>query len=419
MSGADVEEERASMRTDATLAANSRENFTEFRGRPGGAHGAVILLASRFGMGGAERHTITLANLLSLRFRVVVAYLKPEQEMIGLLNQEDLLELHCFHVQRKIDFRAAGELAQLAERHGASVIVCANAFALMYAHLARFRSREQLTVLEVFHTTKLRTLKEQLSLLFYRPFFWAAHHVVFVCKGQRDYWRRRGLWGRRTHMIYNGVDLSHFDPAPYAQELIRTRAAFGFSADDRVVGICAVLRPEKAHRDLLAAVANLRRQGQQWRLLIIGDGPLRGAIEREASHLELGDSMQITGYQSDVRPALACCDVVALVSVSESFSIAALEAMAMGKPMIISNVGGAREQVTHGENGLLFPAGDVSELAACLQQCWDRTRTRQMGSVARQRVESEFSLPTMIDRYSALLTDALESAVRPQTIVSG
>src|SRR5438445_380030 len=109
-------------------------------------------IPSRLGMGGAERHTISLANLLSRDFRVVVAYLKPEEDMIGQLQRQSLLEVRCLHAQKRVDLRAARELAALAQAHGATMIVCANAFALMYAQLANWLSPNSLVVMEIFHT---------------------------------------------------------------------------------------------------------------------------------------------------------------------------------------------------------------------------------------------------------------------------
>lgn len=366
-------------------------------------HDTVLLLTSQLGIGGAERHTISLANLLGREFRVVLAYLKPQAEMIELVNRESVLELRCLDARKRLDLQAARELLVLCQKHGVRMIVCANAFALVHAQLARWLSPTPVVVVEIFHTTKLRTFKEHLELAFYRPWFWAAHHLVFVCEAQRQYWRRRALWAPQTHMIHNGVDLSHFDPSRYADHADQVRTELGFGAADRVVGICAVLRPEKAHADLLAAVATRAADGQRWKVLVIGDGPLRELIEREIARLGLVDSVRITGFQSDVRRWLAVCDVVALVSTAvETFSIAALEAMAMGKPMIMSDVGGAREQVEHGVNGMIFPPGDVGALAKCLDGCWDAERTQRMGVAARSRVEREFSLQAMIDRYVAL-----------------
>ena len=382
----------------------------------GEARNTVLLLTSQLGVGGAERHAVALANLLGREFRMVMAYLKPQHELIELVERESLLELHCLNARKRIDLQAARELLALCQTHGVQMIVCANAFALMHAQLARWLSPTPIVVTEIFHTTKLRALKERLEMIFYRPWFWAAHHLVFVCEAQRQHWRRRALWSRQTHMIYNGVDLSHFDPARYVDHRVQTRAELGFDVGDRVVGICAVLRPEKAHGDLLAAVAQREKQGQHWRVLIIGDGPLRGSIERDVVRLGLTGSVRITGFQSDVRQWLAACDVVALVSASETFSLAALEAMAMRKPMIMSDVGGAREQVEHGVNGMLFPPGDVSALSECLSECWDVDRTQRMGAAARIRVEREFSLRTMIDRYAALFREILGSTQRDATV---
>ena len=218
-----------------TAALPSEESPSATASKGGDARESIVLLASRLGMGGAERHTISLANLLSRDFRVVVAYLKPEEDMIGQLHRQSLAELRCLHAQSRFDLRAARELAELAQAHDANMIVCANAFSLMYAQLAKSVSPHSLIVMEIFHTTKLRTLREHLEMLFYRPFFWAAQHLVFVCNGQRRYWRRRGLWAGQTHMIYNGVDVSHFDPARYDGAIRQTRDAFGFGIADHLL----------------------------------------------------------------------------------------------------------------------------------------------------------------------------------------
>jgi glycosyltransferase involved in cell wall biosynthesis len=233
---------------------------------------------------------------------------------------------------------------------------------------------------------------------------------VYVCGLQRAYWSRRGLWAARTHMIYNGVDGDFFDPALFEDGIAARRASYGFRPEDRVVGICAVLRREKAHADLLRAVSILRSEGQDWKVLIIGDGPMRPAIEREIVRLRLGGSVVITGLQPDVRASISICDVVALVSTAiETFSMAALEAMAMAKPMIMSDLGGAREQVTHGHNGLLFPPGDVEALAQCLRLCSDPAHLKRMGARARERVIREFSQQTMVSRYAELCHRAFMS----------
>ena len=81
----------------------------------------------------------------------------------------------------------------------------------------------------------------------------------------------------------------------------------------------------------------------------------------------------------------------------------------MAKPMIMSDVGGAREQVIHGLNGFIFPVGDVARLASCLRQCADTDRLGILGAAARERVRREFSQLTMVNRYVELLGRALAS----------
>lgn len=354
------------------------------------------------GHGGAERHSMALAQLLAPHCRVVLVTLKPDDALLAGRTEPLPFETPCLDVRRRIDRDAAARLAAILDRHGVDTVLCANTYPLLYAHLAAGRAARRPRIVEIYHTTRLLTWKQRLDQVFYRPFFWRSDELVYVCHAQRRYWSRRLLWARRVRVIYNGIDLSRF--AERREPDLAARAAYGLGADDHVIGVCAVLRPEKAHLDLLRAAARARDAGRRWKLLLIGDGPMRPQIEAEAARLGLQDDLRITGYLSDVRDAIAACDVMALVSVAiETFSIAALESMAIGKPMIMSDIGGAREQVEPGRHGWVFPAGDVAALTERLGEAWDLARLRTMGAAARQRVASEFSQERMTQAYLDLL----------------
>ncbi len=120
--------------------------------------------------------------------------------------------------------------------------------------------------------------------------------------------------------------------------------------------------------------------------------------------------MRITGTQHDVRPFIACCDVMTLVSRTEAFSIAALEAMALGKPMVMTEVGGASEQVIHGQNGLLFEPGDIDALVLHLSTLRSAALRAQMGLAAAQRVRDLFTLEKMTDGFTEQMTQVLGPA---------
>jgi glycosyltransferase involved in cell wall biosynthesis len=283
------------------------------------------------------------------------------------------------------------------------VIVAVNPYALMYATFARLRAPTRLVT--TYHSTTLSNVKQRLQMIACRPFFWAADCAVFVCGRQRAYCRRRGIFARRNEVVYNGIDTRTFSNAHGAEEVSRLRQRFGLRDRDFVIGISAWLRPEKNHVQLVDAVSRLRRARIPARALMIGDGESRGAVEDRARVLGVADHIVITGARRDVRPYVAACDVMVLCSVSETFSLAALEAMAMERPVIHSDLGGAREMIVTGHNGYLFPVGDTGALAERLLALFDRGVARRMGRNARIIVEERFAAETMIDRYEALLLE--------------
>src|SRR5258708_11236545 len=109
----------------------------------------------------------------------------------------------------------------------------------------------------------------------YRPFFWSAACAAFVCERQRSHWLRRGLFGRKNRVIYNGVDVEHWQPVQAAA----LRRVLGFDEGDYVVGLSAGLRPQKNPGQLVRPVAQLVRRGVPARALFIGGGPPRAAGE--------------------------------------------------------------------------------------------------------------------------------------------
>jgi glycosyltransferase involved in cell wall biosynthesis len=238
-------------------------------------------------------------------------------------------------------------------------------------------------------------------MLLNRFVFRQCELVIYVSHKQRQYWRERGLLARRDIVIQNGIDADYFVDHYTPQQKAATRAEFGFAPGDFVVGICAALRAEKAHGDLLRAVRRLRDAGVPAKLLIIGEGPQRAEIERQIVRLDLTGHAVIAGHRNDVRPYITCCDVMTLTShVVETFSIAALESMALGKPVVLTRIGGAEEQVRHGRNGFLFEPGDIETLAQHLRRLTAGTERHSMGAVAARDVRERFTIQQMVERFT-------------------
>lgn len=356
--------------------------------------------------GGAERHSITVMNRLADRGHDCHAvYVKNDPSQLSRINRQEGDAVRCLHARRFLDFAAVDDFTRHISRVRPSVIVAANGYALMYASLAQQRSGLPIPIIVTFHTTQLFGIKEHFKMLIDRPFFWRATRAVFVCEMQKRYWLKRGVGSRSNMVIYNGVDTEYFRDRSSPDDRLALRQTAGFSGTDYVVGIPAVLRPEKNHLQLVDAVAELRSRGVPARVLMIGDGPLAGAVEIRRRTLGVEGDVHITGFQQEVRPFLAACDVIVLCSLSETFSLAALEGMAMGKPVVHSNVGGAAEMIFPGCNGYLFPPADTRSLVDRLAMLADRRVSIAMGADARALVEANFSETVMVDRYENALLD--------------
>ena len=356
--------------------------------------------------GGAERHAVTVLNGLVARgHECHVVHVKDGQpNLIDSIRSGEAGTVRCLGATRYLDLRALARLKTHIARIGPSVIVAANPYALMYSWLALRLSGRRVPLVVTYHSTLIR-VKEQLQMVLYRLFFWTADCSVFVCEKQRRRWLVRGVFSRRNEMIYNGVDTEAFRDRSSPADRARLRNALGFSEADFVIGISARLSPEKNHVQLVDALALLRGMGIRARVLMIGDGNLREAIEARARDRKVEADIVITGFQRDVRPYVALCDAMVLCSLTEAFSLAAIEAMAMGKPFVHSDVGGAAEMIRPGEDGFLFPVGDTGALVDRLARLNDPAQRKRMGQHARARVEAMFSERAMVDRYEQLLAD--------------
>lgn len=369
----------------------------------------LLFIVNSLEVGGAEKQLVTLLNHLDPeRFKMHLAYLKPGASLRPQLREERLEEVLCAEARHFIDLRAIGRVRSLVQRAAIEAIICTNPYSMLYGHLAR-SARPGVKLATVFHSTRMSP-KERAQMLLYRRLFCRCHLLLYVCESQRRYWRARGLHPAADQVVYNGIDTRWYTETQSPQARLAFRRALGIGDEEYLIGLCSVLRPEKAHGDLLAALARLRARGLPAKALLIGDGPERPLIERTAAQLGLSAQVRITGFQRDVRPFIGACDVMTLVSHDETFSIAALESMALGKPLVMSDLSGAREQVIPGQQGFLFPAGDIEALTRHLETLTSRPLRLELGAAAARRARELFTVEAMTQRFTACLEELLAGA---------
>jgi N-acetyl-alpha-D-glucosaminyl L-malate synthase BshA len=171
-------------------------------------------------------------------------------------------------------------------------------------------------------------------------------------------------------------------------------------------------RPVKRVMDVMQVFERVRQE-QPCRLVMVGDGPDRPEAEAYARQQGFADEVRFTGKQLNISSVLACSDVFLLPSATESFGLAALEAMAHRVPVVASRVGGLPEVVRHGVDGFLEPLGDVEAMAEDVLTLLRDTRMRQtFGLAAQERALTTFAEDPIVDQYEAAYEFALSGAKR-------
>lgn len=202
----------------------------------------------------------------------------------------------------------------------------------------------------------------------------------------------------RLCVLHNGVECAPFDAATRADHRDSVCAEFALPPDSLVFLNAARLEKEKNHRGLLDAFAHLHARHPAARLLVAGAGTLRDELERQCADLGLRGLVVFAGDRGDIPRLMAASDVFVLPSHQEGFSNAILEAMASGLPVVASDVGGVRECITTGTNGLVVAPGDTPALAAACAGLADDPAARARMAAANRRRILDFTHQRMIER---------------------
>lgn len=367
----------------------------------------VIFLLSTLEIGGSETKTVRLVNRLAQNgWPVHLLYLNAPSTLSRQLDKD--VPCWCLNRAGRFSFGAMIRLSRYINRVGARTIVAVNLYPSLYAHAASIlgpsvRIRRVVTV----NTTDHLSRSEEARMRLYAPILRRAEHVIFGCQAQLEQWTLQyAIAADRCTVIYNGVDTLRFSPHAAVAESVALGAQLGFAPGDFVVGTVGQLRPEKAQGILIEAIALIRKAVPNVRALMVGNGSERSALEGKAEALGVADRVTFLGEVQDVRPALGLMSVFVLTSTAvETFSNAALEAMAMANPVILSNIGGAREMVADRLNGYIVPKAHVGQLAARLRNLAEAPELRHLiGLSARKAVEEHFSFSRMVRDFEAILS---------------
>lgn len=361
----------------------------------------IVHFVENLERGGLERTVIDLISAqrtMGHRCRVVCLY-EPGQLAVEL--QEQGVEVEACRKHGGLDWNAMRRVRTALARDPGAVLHTHNAAAHYHAVLAA-AGMPLACVVNTRHgmgVTGSRSRKEWL----YRRSMARTDYVVGVCETVRRAFSEQGVRPRRALLsIPNGIRLERFVAAtPEARAALA--GELGWPSESLIIGTVGRLHPVKDQAQLLHALQALRARIPRAVLAIVGDGPLRNELEREAGSLGLGDAVRFLGDRNDVPRLLAGMHVFALPSRSEGYSVALLEACAAALPIVATDVGGNADIVRDGVNGRLVAPGDAAALASVLHElCADVERAERMGCAGREWVMTEGSFRTMAMRYECI-----------------
>jgi glycosyltransferase involved in cell wall biosynthesis len=361
----------------------------------------ALFVLNNLAVGGSETKIVRLANSLSARgMQMGIAYLNEPTTLLKDIQPQ--VSTFFLSRQGRFSLQASSTLRRLIDEQRPRNVLSVNLYPSLYVLTATRWARHKTRTIGLMNTTKMdgARLKQSFYTRVLRHLDW----TVYGCELQRDVWLTPTSPMRpRSSVIYNGVDISRFTPSRVG--VAEQRARYGIGENTFVVGTVGRLAREKNQLPLIDVVAELRAANADVHLMLVGDGPMRETLQQRAAEKGIAEAVTFTGALADVRSALKLFDVFVLPSFSETFSNAALEAMAMQVPVILTRTGGAGEMIQEGHEGHII---DVEALPRRLPGLLDQLRIdhvlrTRMAAAALSRAQQTFSWEGMLSAYQSLL----------------
>jgi glycosyltransferase involved in cell wall biosynthesis len=353
----------------------------------------VLLLIKGLGRGGAEQLLVNAAPYLDrARFEYEIAYLLPHKNALVSHLESYGLSVTCLDGGRGLGW--IRRLGRLVRERDIDVIHTHSPYPAVGA---RVRSAYSCAVVHTEHNVWERY--GQATRWGNLITFGCNQRVFTVSNRVKESVRypRYLNWLRMppVETLYYGPD-----PQTCGNGILSdgVRREFGIPEDAPIVGTVANFKDHKRHDQLLAAAAVVLEKLPETRFMLVGQGPLEDRVRALAAEMGLSKSVVFTGFRDDAPRLMAAFDAFALSSAHEGLSIALLEAMALGKPPVVTRVGGLPEVISDGRDGFLVPSGDPVALAGALVHVLEDDALRARVGAAAARRAADFDIRKAVAR---------------------
>lgn len=359
----------------------------------------LLFVCSELIVGGAERQWSLLIPRLRPRFDVSVLTLVGEGPFFRQLR-ENGVAVDCAHMARRTDLRGWRRALRHAD-HKPDLVVSQSINADIVGNAIAARAHA-LHVSTAHFNVGPGAPRSRYRDLLGRALAPRVNAVIAVSEAQLPRLQRLGYRRRAIRIIANGVEVP-----VVVRPTTEVRKALGIDPDGFLALLVATLRPEKRADLFVSAVQHAHQADPRVRGAVAGGGPELERIRRAAGS---DRAVQVLGARSDVPDLMGAADVVCLASDAEGVPMAVLEAMALGKPAVVTRVGGLSEAVRDEETGLLVPTNDRAAFTdALLRLAADPELPQRFGESARQRHRERFGIDRMVEEYASFFEEVLEA----------
>ena len=382
----------------------------------------LLELRNTYKWGGGPDKTILLSAEHHDRSRVevFVTYIRDVQDRefsIGEKARAKGLTFYEIEERGKFDIRVLKSLRDIVLQHDINLIHGHDHKSDLFAYLLRrWLWRRKLSVVSTAHGWVMLGLKgalyRRLDLSLMRRF----DHLIAVSDATKDEMVAAGVRSDLISVIHNGIDTDVWSPNRVTRTLSKELNLDGAFP---VIGYVGRIMPEKDLVTWLRAAAIVAKQFPQSQFVLVGegkDGETLGELKRLAGELGIADKTHFPGYRSDLLPVYSAFDLFVLSSRREGLPNSILEAMALGVPVVTTDVAGAKELVVDGQTGYVSRQGDVAGITRSLVALIESESLRKrMSRAGRERVEQKFSFNARLQRIESLYEQILRVTGRAPT----
>ncbi len=300
-----------------------------------------------------------------------------------------------------LDWKVANRLAFELKNHRIEIVHAHQYSPFFYTALARCRYGAKVKVMFTEHGRHYPDIVSWKRRTVNRLYLQRFSDVTTACCDFSTLALQENDGFATAFTLRNGVDIQTFATRGSDAHIQLRRKQLGLKSETLYVACIARMNIIKDHATLIRAWELVHQRLPNARLLLIGDGELRGAIEKQISEANLNDSVELLGIRSDIGTILRSVDVFTLTSHSEAASLTLLEAMGSGCASVVTDVGGNREHLRDSVDGFLVPRSDSVALAnRLIELLLDECLRKKFGMMARKQVADKFSLDTAVTEYA-------------------